>query len=117
MFTADNPFNPSLLYEAKTRSLPFEHSSIGDSTLKGSGLAYKYKTRVEVTDIGKHTSLLQNIITYGNVSYGQITRLSSHWSCAQIIFLANFAGQGISIRKHKTLDGSKSPPKYIIIWV
>ncbi len=47
-------------------SLPFERSTIKGSTLVCSSLASKYQTRVLVTNIDKHSSLLP----YGN-NYGR----------------------------------------------
>ncbi len=39
----------------------------------------------------------------------------THRSCAQIVFQADFAGQGVSIRMLQWLDGARPPPKYHIL--
>jgi len=49
--------HPSLVFVGEVRSLP--------STRECSGGAYKYLTRVEVTDNDKHSSVLYYINNYG----------------------------------------------------
>jgi hypothetical protein len=48
----------SLLFAIKASNQPFEWSPVKGSTWVGSILAYKYHTRMRVTDSDKHPSLL-----------------------------------------------------------
>jgi hypothetical protein len=64
VFVTSIHFHPSLIFVGNARSLPLEWSSIRGSTLVGSSLACKYKTRVEVNVCGKHSSLLQYVNIY-----------------------------------------------------
>ncbi len=59
MFVTSVHFHPGLVFVGKVKSLPLEWSPEGGTTLVGSSLAHKYKTRVEVKGSGKHSSLLQ----------------------------------------------------------
>ncbi len=61
MFVTLNSIRLSLLLTGKVRSLPLECSS----ARIGLSLAHKYWIRVEMTDICKHSSLLQFRLNYG----------------------------------------------------
>ncbi len=53
-----------------------------------------------------------------SLSNGKLVKLrvgQLDWSYAEIIFPAIFATQGISIRMLQWLDGTRTPPKHVII--
>ncbi len=59
MFANVSCFQPSLIFRGKARSQPLDLSPIRGSTLVSSSLACRCHPRVAVTDIRKHSSLLQ----------------------------------------------------------
>ncbi len=52
-------FYPNLIFMGKASSLLFEWNPVWGFTLVGSGLACKYKTKVEVNGSGQHSNLLR----------------------------------------------------------
>jgi len=62
VFVTVNHFNSSLIFTGKARSLHLKQRFVLCSTQVGCSITCKYQTGVEVTDRGKHSSLLQNEI-------------------------------------------------------
>ncbi len=56
-------FHPSLIFAGKV--LHLRVSTVRDSTSVDYPLAWKYWTRVKVTDSDKHSSLFNYVINYG----------------------------------------------------
>ncbi len=60
MFVLGRPFQSSLMFVDKARSLPKQCFN-----LVGSGLTHKHKTRLEMFDRDGHSNLLQIYVKYG----------------------------------------------------
>ncbi len=84
------PFQPSLLFANKARSLALKWSPTRCSTQVGSTLRCKYQTRVEVTESDKHFSLPWYGINYGHVKFDSKYRWCQyHYAFSSMTLLIN----------------------------
>ncbi len=70
MFATVSHFHPSLILEDKFGSQQLELSPVRGSILGSSSLAYKYLTRMEVTESGKYSPLVQASAELSNIRLG-----------------------------------------------
>jgi hypothetical protein len=69
VFVNVNHFHLSLIFGGKAWSQPLELSPVMGSTLVISSLAYKYKTRVEVTDVANTLAYSDKVTIVAVKSY------------------------------------------------
>ncbi len=65
MFVPGKPFQPSLVFVGKARSLPKSGALERSFTRVGSGLTHKIQDRLERLARDKHPSLLHQFVCYG----------------------------------------------------
>ena len=68
MFVPGKPFQPSLMFVVKARSLPLSGTPERHFTWLGSGLTHK-QSRLEKLDREIHFSLLRKSVSYGQKSF------------------------------------------------
>ncbi len=65
MFVPSKPFQPSLIFVGKAKSLPWSRAPTRCFNHVGSGLALKYQTKLERNSRDKHSRLLRTFVNYG----------------------------------------------------
>ncbi len=69
MFVHRKPFQPSLMFVGKARSLPESGVLFGCSTQVGYSLTHKHQSRLERLARDKHSSLLRTFVNYGRKKF------------------------------------------------
>jgi len=64
VFVRGKPFQPSLMFDGKAFSLPYNGASEKCFTQVGFGLTRKQYTRLERLDRDQHCNLLQKFVNY-----------------------------------------------------
>ncbi len=98
MFACVSHFLISLIFVSKAWSLPLEESHVRGSTLVSSSLACKcQKTREEMTNIGRHSSLLRCSKSYCSKKF-RVQALGSMISMENFLFFQiAIAGDAINM--------------------